>query len=355
MASGQKIGFGIIGAGAIGPFHTEAITDLPNGQLVGVCDKVEARAKALAKKFNAKTWCTDYYKLLERKDIDVVNLCLPPFLNEKMTLAAAEAGKHVIVEKPMALNVNQADNMIAACRKAKVKLGVILPCRFSKDTQLIKRSIEEDKLGKLFMGSAYTKWFRTKEYYEGAPWRKTWDGQGGGALINQAIHAIDLLQWFMGPVESLYGLMDTVAHKMEVEDIAVAALKFKNGAIGVIEGSTAVYPGFPRRVEICGEKGSIILKVQEIELLAITGSDIKLRGSLEEDYINKRLGDASSGPVHLSSELHRLQIKDFIEAIEEDREAFVNGEEGRKSLEIIRAIYKSSKSEKEVKLPFIEE
>jgi len=354
MASGQKIGFGIIGAGAIGPFHAEAITDLPDAQLVGICDRVEAKAKALAEKYNAKMWCTDYYKLLEREDIDVVNLCLPPFLNEEITLAAAEVGKHVIVEKPMALNVTQADKMIAACRKAKVKLAAVFPCRFSKDAQLVKRIIDEGKLGKLFMGSAYTKWIRTQEYYEVAPWRKTWAEQGGGALINQAIHAIDLLQWFMGPVESLYGFMDTVTHKMEVEDVAVAALRFRNGAIGVIEGSTAAYPGFPRRVEIHGEKGSIVLKVWEIELLAIKGSKIEVRGSLEEDYINKRLGDCSSGPVHQSPEPHRVQIKDFIEAIEEDREPFVNGEEGGKVIEIIRAIYKSAKSGKEVKFPFIE-
>jgi len=352
--SSQKIGFGIIGGGAIGPFHAEAITNLPNTQIIGVCDKVEARAKDLAEKYNINMWCTDYHKLLENKDIDVVNLCLPPFLNEEITLAAAEAGKHIIVEKPMAINITQADNMIAACRKAKVKLGVIFPCRFSKDIQLIKNTIDEGKLGKLFMGSAYTKWFRTKEYYEIGAWRKTWAEQGGGALINQAIHAIDLLQWFMGPVDSLYGFMDTVAHKIEVEDVVVAALRFKNGAMGVIEGSTAVYPGFPRRLEICGKKGSIVLKVDDIELWAIMGSKIKIRGSLKEDYIDKRVGDASSGPVYLSPEHHGLQIKDFIEAIREYREPLVNGEEGRKAIEIIKAIYKSAKSGKEVKFPLKE-
>jgi len=205
------------------------------------------------------------------------------------------------------------------------------------------------------MGSAYTKWFRTKEYYDVGAWRKTWTEQGGGVLINQAIHAIDLLQWFMGPVDSLYGFMDTVGHKIEVEDTAVAALKFKNGAMGTIEGSTAVYPGFPRRLEICGEKGSIVLKVDEIELWAIKGSEIKIKGSLREDYIDKRVGDASSGPVYLSPEHHRLQIKDFIEAIREDREPLVNGEEGRKAIEIIKAIYRSAKIGKEVKLPLTEE
>lgn len=354
-AKGEKIRFGIVGAGEVGPFHAEAISSLPNAQLVGVCDKVEERAKALAEKFNAKMWYTDYHKLLDREDVDVVNLCTPTFLNEEITLVAANAGKHVIVEKPMASNLRQADNMIAACRKAKVKLGAIFQTRFNEDVQLIKKTIDEGKLGKLFMGSAHAKFFRTKEYYEVGAWKKTWNGQGGGALINQGIHAIDLLQWFMGPVDSLYGFVDTVAHKMEVEDVAVASLKFKNDAIGVIEGSTAVYPGFPRRVEICGEKGSIIIKVEDIELWAITGSKIKVKGSLDKDYINKRAEDASLNPIHFSIKGHRLQIKDFIEAIREDREPFVNGEEGRKTLEIVRAIYKSARIKREVGFPITEE
>lgn len=294
-STSQKIGFGIIGAGAIGPFHAEAITKLPNTQIVGVCDKVETRAKDLAEKYNVGMACTDYRKLFERGDIDVVNICLPPFLNKEITLAAAEAGKHVIVEKPIALNLTQADSMIAACRKAKVRLGVIFHGRFTDNVQRIRKTIDAGKLGKLFMGSAYVKWFRTEEYYESGAWRKTWAEQGGGALMNQAIHSIDLLQWFMGPVNSLYGYIDTLAHRVEVEDIAVAALRFKNGALGVIEGSTDIYPGFPRRLEICGEKGSIILKVHDIELWAIINSKIKVRGNPEQDYINKRVGDVSLG------------------------------------------------------------
>lgn len=350
----EKVGFGIIGAGAIAPFHAEAINDLPEAELVGVCDSVEERAKNLADKFGARMWCTDYRKLLERNDIDVVNLCLPPSLNEEITLAAAQRGIHVIVEKPMALNVAQADNMISACRRAKTKLAVILPSRFSEDTQQVKKLVDEGKFGRLFMGNAFTNWFRTREYYASASWRKTWAGQGGGALINQGIHAVDLLQWYMGPVESVYGVIDTFVHDIEVEDTAVAILKFKSGALGIIQGTTAAYPGFPRKIEIFGEKGSAVLKVKSLELLAIIGTKIKIKGTLEQDYINKRPGDCSSGPVHLTSEQHRLQIKDFIQAIKDNREPFVNGEEGKKSLEIIKAIYASSKAKKEVKLPLKE-
>lgn len=351
----NTIGFGIIGCGAISPFHAEAITHLPGAKLIAVCDTVEERAESLADNFNAKLCFTDYYKLLEIKNINVVNLCLPPSLNEQITLAAANSGKHVIVEKPMAINLKQADKMIAACRNAQVKLGVILPCRFDDDTQRSKRLIEEGKLGKLFLGNAFTNWYRTKDYYETAEWRKTWKGQGGGALMNQAIHAIDLLQWLMGPVKSIYGLIDTAVHNIEVEDLSIAILRFNNNAVGVIEGSTAAYPGFPRKVEVCGEKGTIIIKVQGIELVAIIGADMEIHGTLEQDYLNKREMDASSGPVHLTYEFHRRQIEEFINAVRENREPSVNGEEGRKSLEIIRAIYQSSNLGKEVKLPLIED
>ena len=351
MVVKDKLGFGIIGAGAIAPFHAEAIANLNEATLVGICDVVEERARYLAEKFNAKMWCTDFRKLLEREDVDVVNLCLPPSFNEKIVSEAAKVRKHVIVEKPMALNVEQANSMISSCREANVKLGVIFPCRFSEDTRRIKKIIDEGKLGRLFMGNAFTNWFRTKEYYENASWRKTWAGQGGGVLMNQAIHSIDLLQWYMGPVRSIYGLMDTFLHDIEVEDSAVAILKFENGAMGVIQGTTAAFPGFPRRIEIFGERGSVVLKVHFLELLAIVGSDMEINGDLRQDYVDKRPGDCSSGPVHLTSEYHRLQIEDFIKAIKEDRRPFVDGEEGKKSLEIIQAIYQSAREGKTVELP----
>ena len=325
----DKIRFGIIGAGMIGPFHAEAISQLDEAELIGVATTREKTAKPFAEKFGAKVWYTDYHKLLRREDIDVVNICTPPFLNEEIAVAAARAGKHVIVEKPMAINLTEADRMITACRKSKVKLSVIFQTRFNESAQRIKKIIDEGKFGKLIMGDAYVKWFRTQEYYDSAAWRGTWDKEGGGALINQAIHTIDLLQWFMGEVDSLYALIDTAIHKIEVEDVAVAVLKFKSGAMGVIEGSTAIYPGLPRRLGIHGERG-----------------EEKVRG-----FKDKKLGDTSSDPTHHSIENHKLQIRDFVEAVKEDREPFVSGLEGRKSLEIIRGIYKSVKNERSVKFP----
>ena len=348
----SKIRFGIIGGGMIGPFHAEAISQLEDAELIGVATTRRETAKPFAEKFGAKVWYTDYRRLLQRDDIDAVNICTPPFLHEEMTIAAAKEGKHVLVEKPIAINLREADRMIEACEKAGVRLGVIFQSRFNKDVKRIKEAIDRGDFGRLIMGDAYVKWFRTQEYYDSGAWRGTWDKEGGGALINQAIHTIDLLQWFMGEVDSLYAFIDTAIHKIEVEDVAVASLRFKSGAMGVIEGSTAIHPGLPRKLEIHGERGTVIFEGDEIKLWDFVGQGKERK---EEEEVrgckDKKLGDTSSDPTHHSIENHKLQIKDFVEAIKEDREPLVSGSEGRKALEIVRAIYKSAKTGRAVKFP----
>jgi len=351
----NKIRFGIIGGGMIGPFHAEAISQLDDAELIGVATTRKKTAKPFAERFYAKAWYTDYRKLLQRDDIDVVNICTPPFLHEEMAIAAAEEGKHVLVEKPIAINLKEVDRMISACKKAGVKLGVIFQSRFNKDVKRIKEAIDKGDFGKLVVGDAYVKWFRTQEYYDSAAWRGTWDKEGGGALINQAIHTIDLLQWFMGEVDSLCAFIDTAIHKIEVEDVAAAALRFKNGAMGVIEGSTAIYPGLPRKLEIHGEKGTVIFEGDELKLWSFVGQEKERKGGEKvRGFEDKKLGDTSSDPTHHSIENHKLQIEDFVEAVREDREPLVNGLEGRKALEIIRAIYKSAKAGRAVKFPLAE-
>jgi len=345
----NKIRFGVIGGGMIGPFHAEAISQLDDAELVAVATTKEQTAKPFAEKFGVKAWYTDYRDLLQRKDIDAVNVCTPNFLREEITTFAAEHGKHVLVEKPIAMNLMQADKMIEACQKAGVKLGVIFQHRFAEDVILVKKTINKGGFGKLIMGDVYVKWFRTQKYYDSGVWRGTLDKEGGGALINQAVHTIDLLQWFMGDVDRLFAFVDTAIHKIDVEDIAVATVRFKSGALGVIEGSTAVYPGLPARLDIHGERGTAILQDDSITFSNLVG--LGRKKSQEETRESRKLGDTSSDPRHHTSEKHRLQIKDFIEAIKEDREPLVNGVEGRKSLEIIWAIYQSAKTGATVKFP----
>jgi predicted dehydrogenase len=347
----ETFGFGIIGGGMIGPYHAEAIRMIPEARLVAVATSTEGTARHFAEKVQAPFWYADYRELLKRDDIQIVNVCTPPYLHEEMVLAAAEFGKHVLVEKPIAINLHQADRMIIACQRAGVKLGVIFQYRFSEAAQAVKRAIDDGHLGKLFLGDVYVKWFRDERYYQSASWRGRWLQEGGGALINQTIHAVDLLQWFMGPVDWVRGLCQTVRHRIEVEDLGVAVLRFRNGSMGVVEGSTAIYPGFPQKIELHGEKGSVVLEGDQIALWKL--QDFPLPEHLSSAA--EKVDTSASPTAGFSPEYHRRQIRDFLEAIRENRSPLVDGEEGRKSLEIVRGIYLSSRTGESVHFPVQEE
>lgn len=343
MSWGKKSRFGIVGAGVIGSLQADCIVSLKEAKLVAIADTSEKRAKNLAEKYGV-THYTDYKKMLERRDIDIVSVCVPSGYHSKIAVAAAEAGKNIIVEKPIEVTLEKADRIISTCKNKGVKLSVISQHRFNPGAVKLYRALKEGRFGKLILGDAYIKWYRSQEYYDSGNWRGTWKLDGGGALINQSIHTIDLLQWIMGPVDSIYANIATLAHKIEVEDIATVLIKFKNGALGVIEGSTAIYPGQPERLEIYGEKGTIILEGGRIKKWEFIDRKEKL--------IEKReISTGASDPGAISLTAHKAQIKDMIEAVKKEREPAVTGEEGRKVLEIILAIYKSARTNKGVKLP----
>ena len=339
----NKIGFGIIGCGVIAPFHIQGIKEVAQAELIAVCDEKKEKAEKLGKENNVDYY-TDYQEMLKRPDINVVCICTPSSLHPPQAIAVAEAGKHVITEKPMAITLDGADKMINACRKNNVKLGVIFQRRVSDVFRKVKEGLDNGEIGKLILGDAYIKYYRSQAYYDSAGWRGTWKFDGGGALMNQCIHLIDLLSWFMGPVDTIYGYAATLARKIEVEDTSVAVLKFKNGALGVIEGTTSVFPpSVPHRIELHGQKGSILIEGEDLKMWVVEDSEGKERDRLDELKKLLKPFDFSKG--------HFAQIKDMVDAIKEDREPIVNGEEGRKSLEIILAIYKSSRTGKSVKLP----
>jgi predicted dehydrogenase len=343
----EKVGFGIIGCGIIAPYHIRGIKEVPQAELVAVCDEKKEKAQKLGKENNA-AYFTDYQEMLKRSDINVVCICTPSSLHPLQAIAAAEAGKHIITEKPMAITLKGADKMIAACRKNNVKLGVIFQRRVSDVFRKAKEGVDKGEIGKLILGDAYIKYYRSQEYYDSAGWRGTWKFDGGGALMNQCIHLIDLLSWFMGPVDTIYGYAATLARKIEVEDTSVAVLKFKNGALGVIEGTTSIFPStIPHRIELHGHKGSILIEGEDIRMWVVEDNEGKDRDRLAE---LKKSGKTSLKPFDFNKG-HFEQIKDMVDAIKEDREPIVNGEEGRKSIEIILAIYKSSRTGKPVKLP----
>lgn len=343
----EKIRFGLIGAGMAGPYFGEALRDLPDTELVAVATTREESARPFAEKYGVPDWYTDWHEIIDRQDIDAVAVVSPPHLHEQMVVAAAEAGKHVITEKPMAVTLAQADRMIAACEKAGVTFGVIFMYRFMDTIKQIKQAVDEGRLGKLVLGDCVTKFFRTQEYYDSAPWRGTFWGEGGGILAASTIHTIDNQIWIMGDVDSLAAFYTTATHDMEAEDVAVASLRFKNGALGTIVGSSSTKPGYPRRLEIHGEKGSIMLKGDDIVAWDVDGMD----GSQYLSQPKKDLGDSFSRPGYADSTNHRLQLRDFVDAIKEGRRPLVDGREGRRALEVIAAIHLSSRTGKVVKFP----
>lgn len=339
----QKIGFGIVGTGAIASHHAAAIRAYEGSELVAVCSSNETRAKAAQDKFGVEAY-HNYTDFLQNEAIDAVCICTHSGNHLEPGLAAAEAGKHVLTEKPIEVNLDRADQLIRACEASGVKLGVIFQNRFKPGYLKVKEALDKGAFGKLIMGIAAINWYRDPSYYQTSDWKGTLKGDGGAALINQGIHTIDLLLDAMGEVETVFGQVKTVVHDIEGEDLGAAIMNFKNGAMGSITGGTALYPGYPERLEIYGEQGSVILEAGKI-----THWNIKGAGK-EEGIPSSAEQSGSSDPMAIDFKLHLAQIKDFVEAIHENRNPLVDGHTGRKSLELILGIYRSSREGKPLKL-----
>ena len=347
----KTYGFGIIGCGMISDFHSAAITDIKNGKLVAVSSRKAENSQRLVDRYSIQAY-SDYNEMLNRDDIDIVCVCTPSGAHMEPAVAAAEAGKHVIIEKPLEITLERCDDIIESCEKANVRLCAIFNSRFSDASQLVKDTVSSGRLGQLTLGDAYVKWYRSQDYYDSGDWRGTMELDGGGALMNQSIHAIDFLQYVMGPVESIQAFTDTLAHKrIDVEDVAVAALRFKNGALGVVEGTTAVYPGSLKKFEFSGTKGTIVLEEEDIitwEFEEEEPEDAEIKQQFTE---KKSGGGGASDPRAINHDNHRRQMINLIQSIENNIPHLVDGREGRKAVEIILAIYQSSKAGKTVHLP----
>jgi len=335
----KPLGIGIIGAGNVAISHVLGWQQTDGAAPLAVCRRDETKVKEFANKFNLE-WTTVYQELLTRDDINVVDILLPSGLHAECGIAAAEAGKHVIVEKPIDVTLQKADNLIAACQENGVTLGVISQYRFMDGMLKMYKILADGKLGQLIQGDAYIKWFRPQSYYDSGAWRGTWKLDGGGPFMNQGIHFIDLLLSAMGPVKSVYAKTKTLAHNIEVEDIGVAMLEFQNGAYGVIEASTATFPGMPARLDIHGTKGTLSIEGDKMVFLHIDGKD-----SESDTDVDK---GGASNPLDINVRPFVRQFTDIVEAIQTGRQPIVNGDVARKPLELILAIYESSKSGKEV-------
>lgn len=337
-----KIRFGIIGCGVISDFHANAIAEIPEeAVLVGVADSVYDSALKFASRHGIRAF-GNVDELLACEEIDVVNICIPSGYHADMAVRAAKAGKHIIVEKPMAITGEQLDMVEQACRDSGVILSAISQNRFSRGIKMTKKAVEEGLLGRIVTADIYMKYFRSQEYYDSSGWRGTWRVDGGGALMNQGIHGVDLLTYIAGDIKSVYAVSKTLSRKIEVEDTLSCIAEFESGAIGVIQATTSVYPGYPRRLEINGDKGSIAL-----EETSITRWDIETKS--EDIVIQPTLSSSSaSTPTAISTDGHMRQFLDVISAIKNGTKPLIDVKEGRKSVEIILAIYKSAEEGKKV-------
>jgi UDP-N-acetyl-2-amino-2-deoxyglucuronate dehydrogenase len=338
--------FGIIGAGAIGAFHAKAIKAMDGVELIGVADRVEERADAFAQQHGTRSF-SSVDAMLACPEIEIVTVGTPSGAHYEPAMAAIEAGKHVVVEKPLEVTTERIDAMIAAAATRGVCLAAILNRRFTPAMLAFKKATDAGRFGKLTSASAYIKWFRTQEYYDSAVWRGTWALDGGGAIMNQSIHAIDQLLYLAGPVESVQALTTCAAHEnIEVEDLAVAMVKFANGAMGVIEGSTCSWSqqGHPVRIQLAGTEGSAFLADEAFEVWNFMhgrAEDAGIRDSLMSGAI---AGMGANDPGAIDIHQHRENLEEVVAAIREGREPATSATEARKSVALICAIYESARN-----------
>ncbi len=333
----EKIRIAILGCGVIGDVHARAIAELPElCELVALCDVNPARAEEYGKKYNVKAY-SDYAEMLRDKEIDAVTICTPSGMHADQAIAAIEAGKHVLCEKPMALTTADALRIRESEAKSDKKLSVIFQMRYTKDIQYLKKVIEEGKLGQLTFCDLYMKYWRDESYFKVSPWRGTFAMDGGGALMNQGIHGVDIMHYLCGAPKLLTAKVKTLVHNIETEDTAIAAVEYPSGALGVIEASTSSNPGFDRRIEINGTRGYAVVVDAHLEKLFIDGEFI-IDTKIETGAGTK------SDPTKMSHDKHTLQIENFVRSIRGEEELFSTSADGLWAISFIENIYETSKN-----------
>ncbi len=347
----MSLGFGIIGCGMISRFHAKAIGDIAGAKVIAC----QSATFSSAEKFAAEIGCRPYSNLdemLADPAVQIVTVCTPSGSHMEPAIAAAKAGKHVIVEKPLEITLSRCDAIIQACEQAGVMLATTFPSRFHDSAQLLKQAVAAGRFGRMTLGDAYVKWFRTQQYYDSGAWRGTWSLDGGGALMNQAIHSVDLLLWFMGPAVEVTAHTATLAHeRIEVEDVCVATIKFASGALGVIEASTAVFPGELKRIELHGTHGSAALREEDIirwEFAEKTAEDEALLARMAN---RTQSGGGAADPKAIGYHGHKRQFEDMLRAIQTGSKPLIDGGEGRRAVELILAIYQAAETGQTVTLP----
>ncbi|MFB3897053.1 MAG: Gfo/Idh/MocA family protein [bacterium] len=345
----NETGFGIIGCGAMAAYHLSGIRNAQNAKIIAVADTISFKAEKFAKEHNIPAWYTDYRKLLNRLDIEIVCICTPSGLHSDIAIEAAKAGKHIICEKPIETTLPAADRMINAAEQAKVKLGIVNQWRTYDTLQKVRQAVQEGWLGKMVLGDAYLKYYRAQGYYDSAVWRGTWAMDGGGVLMNQGIHGIDMLPWIMGDIDTVYAKATHLVRNIEAEDTAVVAVSYKSGAYGTIIGTTAAFPAAASQLEFHGEWGTILMEEQTIKKWVVLGRDGNQKDMTPQ--VDSATISETTESNHHDTIGHQKIIRNMLDVLRYNQELYCSGIEGRKTVELILAIYESAKTGTEIKLP----
>ena len=334
--------FAIVGCGFIAKKHAKAIQEVENANLVAVSDKLNTAMEPYVEEYGVAAY-EELDQMLLREDIDVVSVCTPTGLHAPLAIKVANAKKHVILEKPIAMTLEETDKIIEACNRNEVKLSIVHPNRFRPVVMELRKILDQNLLGKISHANAIVNWNRNQEYYDQALWRGTKEFDGG-ALMNQAIHNLDLLLWFMGEPEQIFSMEATRLRKIEAEDVSTGVIRFKSGALGLVEASTTAYgQNFEESITLFGEKGTVKIGGKN----AIYFEHLEIEG-MNEDKINEVKEKIKEDPFGIPG--HQCIIDDMVKAIEEDRQPAVSGEEGRKSLELVLSFYESAKNNQPIQL-----
>lgn len=339
------IHIGILGGGNISETHARAAHETEGVTVAAIYGHNREKANRLSNLYGGTAYA-DLELFLNHKPLDAVLIGSPSGLHAKHGVAAAKRNLHVLVEKPIDVTTEAADRLIAACEKSNVKLGVMFQDRVAADIVRLKKVVDSGHLGKPLLVAARVRWYRPPEYYGASKWRGTWTLDGGGALMNQAVHTVDLVQWLLGPVVRVYGKAVTALHTIEVEDTVVATLEFANGCIGTLEAATSAYPGYRRRVELTGTEGTIMLEHDRIIA-------VDLRHPTEEmatEVAIENQNASANSPIVSDVRGHQKLLEDFVRAVQTNSQPVCDGPEGRRSVEIVQAIYRSSESRQAVEM-----
>jgi predicted dehydrogenase len=335
---------GLIGAGNISETHARAVRAIPGVEIAAVFGTNREKVERLCREYGGAPY-SDFEKFLAHRPMEIVAIGSPSGLHAEQGMAAARRGLHVLTEKPVDITVERADALIAEASKSGVKLGIFFQDRAKPDILQVKKFVDAGLLGRPILADARVKWYRPPEYYAQSRWRGTWALDGGGALINQAVHTVDLMLWMFGEVKSVQAMSKTAWHKMEAEDTLTALFEFANGALGVLQATTSVYPGYPRRLELSGANGTVILEQDRLLAADLRNAADGLLRSSEADR-----NPSASSPVVSDARGHQAVLEDFLEAIRTNREPRCNGAEGRRSLALVQSIYRAARTGERVSI-----